>query len=281
MSRLALVAFLAVTVGLVPGASARPRWETLPLPPKMPAPATKGTVDIDGARIYYGIYGKGDPVILLHGGLGNSDHWSNQVPALVDKFQVIVIDSRGQGRSTRGKSPITYDVMAGDVLAVMDALKLERAAIVGWSDGGEIGLKLAIGHPDRVAKLFVFGANYDASGSKHSTAKGTTFAVYTKRCKADYTRLSRTPGQWDSLVTWLLPIWRNPMGFTKDQLKSIQAPTVVADGDHDELIVLDQIKEMAELIPNAKLEVFTDTSHFAHWQDPAQFNRALLDFLGS
>ena len=69
------------------------------------------------------------------------------------------------------------------------------------------------------------------------------------------------------------------MGFTKDQLKSIKAPTIVADGDHDEVIVLDQVEEMATLIPNAKLVVFKDASHFALWQAPAEFNKALVDFL--
>jgi pimeloyl-ACP methyl ester carboxylesterase len=69
--------------------------------------------------------------------------------------------------------------------------------------------------------------------------------------------------------------------FTKDQLRSIKAPTVVADGDHDEIILLDQIKEMARLIPNAKLVVFEATSHFALWQDPASFTKALLEFLAA
>ena len=75
----------------------KPRWQTLPLPPAMPAATTSGTVEVGGARIYYAIYGTGDPVILLHGGLGNSDHFGFQLPALIDKFQVIAIDSPRAG----------------------------------------------------------------------------------------------------------------------------------------------------------------------------------------
>jgi pimeloyl-ACP methyl ester carboxylesterase len=263
-------------------ADAKPRWQELPLPPAMPAATTRGDVEVGGAHIYYAIYGSGDPVILLHGGLGNSDHWANQVPALADKFQVIVIDSRGQGRSTRAKGPISYDVMAADVLAVMDHLELKRASIVGWSDGGEIALKLGIGSPDRVDKLFVFGSNYDSAGSKNRSGRpAQTFMTYAAKCKTDYLRMSKTPRAYDTLVDYLLPIWRNPMGFTKDQLRSIQAPTMVADGDHDEVIVLDQVEEMSHLIPNAQLKVFTDASHFAHWQAPTEFNAALVDFLSS
>jgi pimeloyl-ACP methyl ester carboxylesterase len=272
---------LALVVLFIPAlALAKPRWQQLPLPPAMPTATDHGTVDVGGAQIYYAIYGTGAPVILLHGGLGNSDHWSNQVPALAEKFEVIAIDSRGQGRSTRTRARPTYGTMADDVIAVMDQLKLEKAAFVGWSDGGEIALKIAINHPERVAKLFVFGANYDSSGSKPRSGRPSdTFTAYAAKCRADYAKLSKTPKAFDDLVDWLLPVWRTPMGFTKDQLRSIQAPTLVADGDHDEVIVLDQIEEMSKLIPNGSLAVFPDTSHFALWQDPEDYNKALLDFL--
>ena len=276
---------VAIAVLIVLAATSRadaPRWLTLPMPPPMPEADSHGTVAVDGAEIYYAIFGKGAPVILLHGGLGNSDHWSNQVPALADHFEVIAIDSRGQGRSTRTRAPITYEKMANDVLAVMDKLEIPRASLVGWSDGGEIALKIAISHPDRVDHLFVFGTNYDANGSKpRGSQRSATFAAYAAKSRADYIRLSKTPRQFDELVDWLLPVWRNPMGFTKDQLRTIQAPTLVGDGDHDEVIVLAQVQEMAQLIPHAKLVVLKDTSHFALWQDPADFNQALLDFLGS
>jgi len=275
--RLALVVLVALTT---PAAAAKPRWQELPLPPAMPAADDHGTVDVNGAQIYYARYGKGEPVILLHGGLGNSDHWANQVPVLDTKFEVIAIDSRGQGRSTRTKSRVTYETMADDVIAVMNKLEIPRASIVGWSDGGEIALKLAIKYPDRVAKLFVFGANYNSDGSKPRSGRpADTFTAYAAKCRADYTHMSKTPKDWDALVDWLLPVWRTPMGFTKDQLRSIKAPTLVADGDHDEVIVLDQIQEMAKLIPNAQLAVFKDASHFALWQVPDDFNKTLLAFL--
>ena len=249
------------------------------MPPAMPLASNHGEVEVEGATLYYAMYGAGDPVILLHGGLGNSDHWSNQVPALLAAHQVIVIDSRGQGRSTRSKAPATYDVMASDVLAVMDHLGLARASMVGGSDGGEIALKLAIHHPDRVNKVFIIGTNYDAHGFKPHGGNTTTFAAYASKCRSDYTRLSKTPKRFDELAAWLRPMWRNPMGFTKEQLRSIKAPTMVADGDHDEIIARDQIEEMATLIPNGTLRIFADTSHFALWQDPVSINKVLVEFL--
>jgi pimeloyl-ACP methyl ester carboxylesterase len=287
VGQIAFAAATAVADAKPPAPHAKPttprakpaRWQTLPLPPAMPKPADAGLVDVDGAKIYYATFGTGSPVILLHGGLGNGDHWSHQVPPLAEHHRVIVIDSRGQGRSTRTKVAPSYDLMARDVLAVMDHLKVDKAAIVGWSDGGEIALKLGIHHAARVTKLFVFGANYDAKGTKRRGGSSSTFDRYTAKCRADYAKLSKTPKQWNAAVQWLLPIWRTPMGFTKDQLTTLKAPTIVADGDHDEIIVLAQVEEMAKLIPNARLVVFEDTSHFALWQDPASFNRVLVDFL--
>ncbi|HUS28112.1 MAG TPA: alpha/beta hydrolase [Kofleriaceae bacterium] len=273
-----------VLVALTAVASAKPaRWQTLTPPTAtMPTAASTGFVERDGASLYYATYGdaKNPPVVLLHGGMGNSDHWVLQIPALTDKLYVIAIDSRGQGRSTRTKAKPSYDLMADDVLAVLDKLEVKHAAFVGWSDGGEIALKLGIHHPDRVDKLFVMGANYDANGSKPRSGKPSqTFATYSARCRKDYAKLSKTPKQFDQLTQWLLPIWKNPMGFTKDQLKQIKAPTVIADGDHDEIIKLSQLEEMAKLIPNAKLRVFADTSHFVLWQDTESLNAALVEFL--
>ena len=257
----------------------RPRWQTLPLPPTMPKADDQGSVEVAGAKIFYTVYGKGDPVVLLHGGLGNSEHFGFQLPALVDKFQVIAIDSRGQGRSTKGKTAITYDQMAADVIAVLDKLAIERASVVGWSDGGEIALKLGIAFADRVDRLFVFGANYDANGSKSRANRSATFAAYSAKCRSDYERLATSGVPYNGLVDALLPLWRGPTGITKDQLRSIRAPVMMADGDHDEVIVLDQIEEMAKLIPNAQLKVFQDASHFALWQDPEGFNAAMVEFL--
>ncbi len=279
---LLFVAILAPGTALADGTSV-PRWEQLPLPPPMPTPDATGVVESHGAQIYFarfGVrFGDGEPVILLHGGMGSGDHWSHQVTALAGSLHVIAIDGRGQGRSTRSKSKPSYDVMALDVLAVMDHLKLQRASIVGWSDGGEIALKLAVHHPKRVGKLFVFGANYDAKGSKKRSGSSKTFAAYSAKCRADYRKLSKTPNQYAQVVTWLLPIWKSPMGFSKDQLKGITAPTLIADGEHDEIIKLEHIEEMSRLIPNARLHVFEDTSHFALWQDPTSFNDVLVAFL--
>lgn len=125
----------------------------------LPVANDQGYIENNGVRIWYSTYGSGDPVILLHGGLGHSGNWGYQVPALVSAGRrVIVIDSRGHGRSTRDAQPYTYHLMATDVLAVMDALAIEKAAIVGWSDGACIALVLASQAPARIAGVFFLPA---------------------------------------------------------------------------------------------------------------------------
>ncbi|MDQ6908652.1 MAG: alpha/beta hydrolase, partial [Chloroflexota bacterium] len=118
----------------------------------LPAATAEGYVQRDGARIWYATYGRGAPVVLLHGGLGHSGNWGYQVPALIASgYRPILIDSRGHGRSTRDVRPYMYELMASDVLAVLDELKLDHAAVVGWSDGACIALILAAQAPTRVA----------------------------------------------------------------------------------------------------------------------------------
>ena len=140
--------------------------------PPLPAASDEGTVENDGARIWYATYGSGTPVILLHGGLGHSGNWGYQVPTLVGSgYRAVLIDSRGHGRSTRDERPFSYELMASDVLAVMDVLQLEKAAIIGWSDGACIGLILAMKAPSRIAGVFFFGCNMDPSGTKQFRAQ--------------------------------------------------------------------------------------------------------------
>jgi pimeloyl-ACP methyl ester carboxylesterase len=253
-------------------------WETISPPGPAPKPAEQGVVEVNGAKLYYAIYGAGEPVILLHGGAGNSDHWARQIVALAGRYRVIVIDSRGHGRSTRDDKPFGYHLMASDVLAVMDKLKLERASLVGWSDGGVIGLDVAINNPGRINKLFAFGANYDLSGMQGG-GPHATFAAYLEKCASDYQRLSPTPKDYKSFLVALNKMWRTEPNFKKEQLAKIKAATLVADGEHDEVIRQEHTREMASLIPGARLLLIPDASHFALWQQPEAFNKALLDFL--
>ena len=279
--RWALVVFWLFLLVPVPSmsAGAAPRWETVP-PTTPPVPGeTRGTADVDGIKLFYATVGQGPPVVLLHGGLANSDYWGHQVEALAPHHRVILVDSRGHGRSSRDAQPFGYDLMADDVVALLDRLKIKRADIVGWSDGGILGLDLAMRHPDRVGKVFAFAANTVTSGVKPDVEKNPTFASFIARAGHEYTRLSPTPTQYDAFVAQISHMWASQPNWSDAQLKTIIAPVLVADGDHDEAIVRAHTEYIAATIPGAGLLILPHVSHFAFLQDPALFNAALLDFL--
>ena len=277
---LALAAGLAA--GLTAAATTRAEevWQTLPVPPAMPAAAESGAAAVNDIRMYYAVYGAGEPVILLHGGLGHSDVWGHQVPALVDAgFKVVVADSRGHGRSTRSAQPYSYALMASDVVALMDGLKLDKAAIVGWSDGGIIGLDIAMNHPDRLTRLFAYGANTNVAGLRPDIADSVVFNQYIENAGKDYERMSSTPKDYDAFVAQIGEMWATQPDYTAAQLGKIGVPVAIADGEHDEAIRQEHNKEMAAAIPGAQLVILPGVSHFGMWQDPALFNKAVLDFL--
>jgi len=254
-------------------------WQTLPKPPAMPTPVESGMAPVNDIQMYYAVYGEGEPVLLIHGGLGNADVWGFQLPALAESHKVIVADSRGHGRSTRSDKPFGYQLMADDYLALLDHLDIDKVALVGWSDGGIIGLDIAIRHPERLSRLFAFAANYTPAGVKPSVADDPTFNAYIARAGEDYARLSPTPDEFDAFVEQISQMWATEPNYAKAQLQAITVPTVIFDGDHDEAIEPAHTAEMAQLISRARLVIMKDASHFAMWQHPEEFNATVLDFL--
>lgn len=229
------------------------------------------TATINGVALYYEIYGQGDPVFLLHGGLGYGDYWVNQVPVLAAKYQVIVMDSRGHGRSSFDQQPISYALMASDVLGLMDHLQIEKADIVGWSDGGIIGLEIAITHPDRLNKVVAYGANFDPSGVRLDIGTNDLFNAYIERASLDYQKVSPAPERWEEFLSNISNMWATQPNYTEDQLKAITTPFLILDGQKEEAIDLNQTKLMALLIPGAELNLMPDTGHFAMFEQPDEF----------
>ncbi|HWJ76225.1 MAG TPA: alpha/beta hydrolase [Kaistia sp.] len=241
--------------------------------PLLPKPDHAGFAAVNGVKIWYGIYNpKGpDPVILLHGGLGSSVDWRNQIPALVGKHKVIVADSRGQGRSTRAGQPISYDLMMSDVLALMDHLKIKKAAFAGWSDGGIIALDIAIHHPDRISKLFTYGANFNPDGliADPGATMMSSFRV----------RVASLVDEHAQTIRDVTEMWNEEPDFTPEQLGSIHIPTMIADGAHEEAIKPEHTRELAEMIPGAELAILPNVGHSGLLEDPADFNKLLVGFL--
>jgi pimeloyl-ACP methyl ester carboxylesterase len=247
----------------------------------LPGTDDHGYVDHDGARIWYATYGAGPPVILLHGGLGQSGNWGYQVPALVERgYRAVVIDSRGHGRSTRDDRPFTYDLMAADVVAVMDALQLATAALVGWSDGACTALMLAAHAPSRVAGVFFFACNMDPSGVTPITDSPILSRCF-RRHTQDYARLSATPDQWEGFVAAVTHMQQTQPTYGMHELAQIRVPVAIVHSEHEEFIRRDHAEYLACSIPHAAFVHLPGVSHFAPLQRPAPFNTAMLAFLGN
>jgi pimeloyl-ACP methyl ester carboxylesterase len=278
MSRFRFVVVAIVMFAFVTPANATPQWLTLPPTPTLPKALHSGLAPVNGIRIWYAVFGHGRPVIMLHGGLANANYWGKQVPVLDKYYRVVVMDSRGHGRSTRNYQPYGYDLMASDVLGLMDYLKIKKAAIVGWSDGAIIGLDIAMHHPERVSKLFAFAANSDPSGVA-DISKSPVFNAFIARAGEEYRRLSPTPTQYKAFVAQITKMWETQPHWTAADLAKIHVPTWIVDADHDEAIKRENTEFMAAHIPGAGLLIQPEVSHFSFLQDPQQFNEDLLHFL--
>ncbi len=272
-------ACLLVTVVLASApVCAEPQWQTLPPTPTLPTAVQSGYAPVNGIRIWYATFGRGEPVILLHGGLVNANWWGNQVRELQKHYRVIVMDSRGHGRSTRNAEPYRYDLMTSDVIGLMDFLKISKTAMVGWSDGAIVGLDIAMKHPERLTKLFAFAANSDPSGVA-DIASSPVFNAAIARAKKEYEKLSPTPGEYPAFLAQITKMWETQPNWTADDLKRIAVPTWIVDGDHDEAIKRENTEFMAAQIPDAGLLLQPAVSHFSLLQDPAQFTSDVLHFL--
>src|SRR5215216_2323563 len=245
----------------------------------LPVSVDEGYVEHEGARIWYATYGSGSPVILLHGGIGHGGNWGYQVPALVSSgYRAIVIDSRGHGRSTRDDRPYTYKLLASDVLTVMDRLNLERAALVGWSDGACTALILASQDPRRAAGVFYFACNMDPSGTKEIEFGPVLNRCFSRHVK-DYGQLSATPDQFEAFSEAVGLMQKTQPNFSADDLAQIRVPVAIVHSEHDEFIKQEHAEYLARSIPDAEFIFLPGVSHFAPLQRPDQFNSAMLGFL--
>lgn len=254
-------------------------WARLPATPELPALTRTGLEPINETRIFYAQFGAGPPVVFLHGGMANSNYWGHQIEHLARGHLVTVMDTRGHGRSPVTSREFSYGVFAQDAIALMDFLKIPKAAIIGWSDGAVTGLQLAMKYPERVSRLFAFGGNSAPDGMIANGSRAQTFVTYANRCRSEYSALSPHPERWRTLVDGLRAMWRSEPNFTEADLSAIKASATISDGDHDEIIKRGDTERMARTITRARLVIQTGVSHFAMLQNPGQFNAALDDFL--
>jgi pimeloyl-ACP methyl ester carboxylesterase len=232
---------------------------------------------IFNTKIYYEEYGKGTPLLLLQGGMGSIADFKLCIPELSKRFRVILPDTPGQGRSELADS-MSYPLLAKYMAALIDQLQLDSTYVMGWSDGGIIGLLLAEGRPDKVRKVIAVGANYNLAGTNLRNVKPTPSVEWERRNKdwiANYIKmLSR---DWKKYYRDAMHMWYQPEYFSPDILKRINIPVLIAQGDRD-LIRIEHALEMHRMIKNSQFCVLPNTSHAVFRERPKLINQIAVEF---
>lgn len=214
--------------------------------------------------------GSGEPLVLLHGNGEDGTYFAHQIAHFSQRFRVLALDTRGHGKSPRGEAPFTIRQFARDLLAFLDARDIERAHLLGFSDGGNIALVFALAHPERVGKLVLNGANLNARGVKRSVQVPIELGYRMARLFAGLSAKARTNAE-------MLGLMVNDPNVAPEELSALAAPTLVIAGEND-MIREDHTRLIAERIPNARL-AFVPGDHFVAAKNPAAFNREVERFL--
>ena len=219
---------------------------------------------------YYIEKGCGEPLILLHGNGENCGYFRGQIDVFARQYHVYAPDTRGHGKTPRGDSPFTIRQFAEDLLCFMDQHRIEKAHLLGFSDGGNIAMVFAIRHPARVDRLILNGANLNPGGVRRSTQIPIEIG---------YRIASRFSGRSDSAKknAEMLGLMVNDPNVRPEELKAIKAKTLVIAGTKD-MILESHTRLIADIIPDSQL-VLIAGNHFIANKKPEEFNRAVLEFL--
>ena len=228
-------------------------------------------VDIRGIKMYYKIYGQGEPLLMIHGNGGSISSFSNQIPYFSEKYKVIAVDSRAQGKSIDIQDSLSFEMMADDFNDLLDYLHLDSCFVLGWSDGGINGLLLAIRHPSKVKKLAITGANLWPDSTAINAADYTWGMDF-------YDRLGKEPQTPDIVNTRkLIKLDCFQPQITLGQLGQVKCLSLVIGGDHD-IILTQHTMLIAQSIPGAFLWILPNSSHSTLIDYMDRFNEVVGEF---
>jgi len=241
-------------------------------------------IEVNGLTTYYEVHGDGEPILLMHGGFCTVETFAQQTPHFAAKYQVIVPERRGHGRTPDVNGPITYESMAGDTIGLMQALGIPSAHLVGYSDGGNTALVIALKRPDLVRKMVCLGANFHYNGMapvaqqvmEHATPDNFYPWLVNKYKEVSPDGPEHLPVVFEKIMR----MWREEPALTPEDLGRIQAPTLLLVGDRD-WVAMEHTVQMYESIANSQLCVIPGATHGAPFEKAALVNQIVLDFLGS
>lgn len=251
-------------------------------------------IEVNDVSLYVEEQGHGDPLVLVQPGLLSSASWANVVPVLAGEFRVITFDTRGHGRSTNPSGRLSYELVADDTAALIDALGLERPFVGGWSDGGEIALQFGLRHPGR-ARALIAGATSLELGSEKTRSEMRAFLHIGENGEPDLDAVAaafdqtllpmmrrahpRDETQWQTIIRQSATMWLTYAGLTREQVERITEPVLVVAGDRDEHVPVEEAVRLYRWLPQAELAILPGASHMRPVFDPASFGRVVTDFL--
>ena len=249
------------------------------------AHATRDGEYIETGRVhtYYEVNGSGDPLILLHGGMCTAETFDGQTPALAEHYRVYVPERRAHGRTADVPGPITYEIMAQDTIAFIEAVGIERAHLVGWSDGALVGLLVALWRPELVGKLVLMAQSVNWEGMRPelaSFAGHMTKEMVPPDLKQAYEALSPDgPDHLNAVLDKVLRLWNTDPAFSLSDLERVAAPALVLAADDDVTVSIEHAAAMQRALPDSQLAVVPGASHAVPMEKPRLVNRLVLDFL--
>lgn len=218
-------------------------------------------VQAGDAKIYYEVYGKGQPMVILHGGIvGSISEMHQFIDSFSKSYQVIAISTRGHGKSEIGSAPVTYEQRANDMMAVINVVTKDSVTLLGFSDGAYTGYKLASMYPARVKKLIAIGAGEQVPGLRKVVfdAKDAMRAdnLFWKQKLALMPEPQRLPEFWDKMANFY-----NSMVASKELFNSIKCPVLVMAGEQDMNAPLATVIATYQMIPNSQLSIIPNAPH--------------------
>jgi pimeloyl-ACP methyl ester carboxylesterase len=255
------------------------------------APQTGQYVRANGLNIYYEVHGNGPPLLLLHGGTLTCRSWDAHIATLSAHFQVFALDSRGHGKTDNPTGRFSFRAMADDVAAFIQELHLDTPLVLGFSDGGQIALELGIRYPALARALVLVGAygrlTESAMRWAHAFGIEGPHSVNFERMERERPSLVQLwqaqhtvqgADTWKTLLDQISEMWYAPLGYSEADLRGGIAPTLIAVGDRDGAIPVEEATYLYRLMPNAELAITPHAQHF--FPDPNHpFFAQMLDFL--
>ena len=239
-------------------------------------PAAGKYYDVRGLRMYCETYGTTGPgVLLIHGNGGSIAAFEHNIPYFAGKYRVIVADSRAQGRTRDDGPELTFEMMADDYAALLDALHVDKAYVVGWSDGGITALLMALRHPEKVIRLAASGANLRPEAGAFAAG---LWEPWRQTYERDRTKVWATEQEKNAWKLFVLD-WREPT-ITAAALGAVRCPALIICGDHD-MISLEHTVEIYRSLPQAALWVVPHSGHATLIEHADEFNRTVDAFFAA